>query len=149
MARRVELSNIASGVLGSFVSRNNDFGGYWALGLLYLEAMKTGCSRSRIDLLEETRGGPSPLVEALTSKYRGMAFASMQRRELPAAWLKAAAIEIQFEAPGIGTLPLAVRERPFVAEMKVTTDRGREFLVRHIGKCWPHDPKREIRSLRA
>ena len=35
MGRRRELRNIANGLIGSFVSRNNDQNGYWGLGLLY------------------------------------------------------------------------------------------------------------------
>lgn len=34
MTRRGELKDVALGVLGSFVSRNNDVDGYWCLGLL-------------------------------------------------------------------------------------------------------------------
>jgi len=32
MARRSELKGIAIAINGSFVSRNNDFNGYWSIG---------------------------------------------------------------------------------------------------------------------
>lgn len=40
MARSARLTNIASGLCGAFISRNNDVGGYWAIGILRLLAMQ-------------------------------------------------------------------------------------------------------------
>lgn len=39
MARRIELQGIANALNKSFVSRNNDFRGYWAIGQLKLFAI--------------------------------------------------------------------------------------------------------------
>ena len=38
MPRSARLTNIANGLCGSFVSRNNDVEGYWAIGKLRLLA---------------------------------------------------------------------------------------------------------------
>ena len=38
MAKSKELKNIASGLYGSFISRNNDVRGYWGVGKLCLAA---------------------------------------------------------------------------------------------------------------
>ncbi len=51
MARRRELKNIASGLSSSFVSRNNDYDGYWELARLYDFANSEGVSEIKIDLL--------------------------------------------------------------------------------------------------
>jgi len=85
MAHRIELSNIATGVLGSFVSRHNDIGGYWALGLLDREALSSGRAKTTLELLAEDKTNESPLIKAVRSKYREMKLAIMQRRDLSGA----------------------------------------------------------------
>lgn len=46
MARRIELQGIANALNGSFISRNNDFEGYWAIG--QLKSLATNNSLSSI-----------------------------------------------------------------------------------------------------
>ena len=40
MARRIEPRGIANAINGSFVSRNNDFAGYWTIGQLKLQSQQ-------------------------------------------------------------------------------------------------------------
>lgn len=47
---RNALKSIAAGVLGSFVSRNNDFNGYWAIGQLYSIALRSPARTVSISL---------------------------------------------------------------------------------------------------
>jgi hypothetical protein len=56
MARRKALKNVCSGILGSFVSRNNDCEGYWGMGILYRFAKERGKSDLMIDLLNRLHG---------------------------------------------------------------------------------------------
>ncbi len=44
MARRVELRGIANALNESFVSRNNDFKGFWTIGQLKLLAINNNLS---------------------------------------------------------------------------------------------------------
>lgn len=51
MARRKELGNIAQGIVSSFVSRNNDYDGYWELAKLYDLSKDSDGGEVSIDLL--------------------------------------------------------------------------------------------------
>lgn len=42
MPRRKEIRGISSGIASSFVSRNNDIDGYWAMGIFYQMASTEG-----------------------------------------------------------------------------------------------------------
>lgn len=52
MARRTEFKGITHSLNGSFVSRNNEFGGYWAMGQL-----KSFASEKRLTSLTFTLRG--------------------------------------------------------------------------------------------
>ncbi|WP_299158299.1 hypothetical protein [uncultured Tenacibaculum sp.] len=47
------LKNIISGLLNSFISRNNDVNGYWGIGKLYALMIDNNCLEVRINLLEK------------------------------------------------------------------------------------------------
>jgi hypothetical protein len=48
------LKGIAGGILGSFLSRNNDLDGYWGMGILRLLAQEHGVEMVYLDLLAGT-----------------------------------------------------------------------------------------------
>ena len=54
MSGRNKLRGVAHAVLGSFISRNNDIDGYWALGLLRSFADTAGVAELRFDLVTGT-----------------------------------------------------------------------------------------------
>ena len=150
MPRRAELKSVASGVLGSFVSRNNDCFGYWAIGLLYERALEASNKEISFNLVGVGDKEHVPALDtALRSKYCEMLAGLMSRRSLPASWVKAADITIKFEFAGKVGRILARLEMPYMAQLSITTDVGKNLSVRHIGACWPHEPNREYRSGRA
>jgi hypothetical protein len=51
MPRGARLTNIARGLCGSFVSRNNDLDGYWSIGKLRSLADRYGRAAVLIDVL--------------------------------------------------------------------------------------------------
>lgn len=53
MARRRELKCVASGIAQYCVSRNNDLGGYWGLGVLYRLAQKMAVDSLQVDFMSE------------------------------------------------------------------------------------------------
>jgi hypothetical protein len=147
MPRRAELKCVADGVLGSFVSRNNDCSGYWAMGLLYRRALEASSNEVSFTLVGAgDEGHELALDTALRTKYGAMLTKLMSGRSLPASWIKSANITIQFEyAAKIGRV-LARLERPYLAQFSVTTELGKNLIVERIGACWPHEAGREYRS---
>jgi len=39
-----ELRNLAHGLAGTFISRNNDVSGYWGIGMRYRECLAAACT---------------------------------------------------------------------------------------------------------
>ncbi len=66
------LKNIAGGLSGSFVSRNNDSDGYWAIGKLYSLALSKGLNTLRIPIKPAVEGGREPLIEFVSGQYGSM-----------------------------------------------------------------------------
>ena len=72
MGRRRELGSIASGIIGSFRSRNNDIDGYWGIGKLYLFVghLKSKCVS--IDLCSQQIAPYYPHFDLMTERYSKM-----------------------------------------------------------------------------
>jgi hypothetical protein len=145
MARRRELRGVAFGLLGSFVSRNNDLGGYWALGRLYKHAVETGAANVCADLLDLTITPPSGDFRAMAVHFQRMLGAQLSARRLPLDWVRAATICVEFGRAKSLYAPGDV----FGVVATITDDNGREHRATASGACWVHDPAREARSTRA
>ncbi|HEY0587723.1 MAG TPA: hypothetical protein VGD52_16420 [Pseudoduganella sp.] len=156
MRRRSEIGSVASGILHSFVSRNNDLEGYWGIGVLYLYARKVGELTVMLDLLRGTINPPAarllpiygkPNFQALIGQYKAMLYALLHKRNVPESWVAEAVFSIEFESkaakpayPKIGEDTAA-----FVCRLSIKDDLGRERVFRLDGWCWPHSPWRESR----
>ena len=120
------------------------------MGLLYrrtLEASSNEISFNLVGVGAEVHD--LSLDTALLAKYREMLAKLMSRRSLPASWIKAANITVHFEYAGNVGRVLAKLERPYLAQLSLTTDLGKNLSVTRIGACWPHESWREYRSGRA
>lgn len=160
MRRRAELGSIGSGVLQSFVSRNNDLDGYWAMGKLYLYSIHAKSRTLQLDLIE---GKVIPPVRTLAwwyprpdfawmmAEYRTMLASILERRNVPLYWLNGAVVTIGFD--NAEAAPKYIRAgaqgRPYTCRLILIDDLGRNHEFRHDGWCWPHDPLAEQRRGRA
>jgi hypothetical protein len=70
MPGNARLTNIAGGLCGSFASRNNDLGGYWAIGKLRLLAEQHTQSVVSLDVLAPLMQPPSPEFAPVLEDYR-------------------------------------------------------------------------------
>ena len=148
MPHRGELKCIADGLLGSFVSRNNDYCGFWSLGLLYARALERHERTYSLALLGV---GPEPdddLSHALAAKYRAFLLEHMSRRVIPREWIEAAGLSIAFECPAAPANVFVPRARPYLAELVMHTGAGKSISLSRAGYCWPHNPDRGSRSTR-
>ena len=145
MPRRRELRGAALGLLGAFVSRNNDVGGYWALGKLYKHAKTTSGSEVRVDLVKTTITPPNAQFAGMIEYFHQMLASQLLARALPSDWLTAAEIAVQFTGQKDAKEPGDV----FECLVTLTDDRGRPHRARASGSCWAHSPFRESKSTRA
>jgi hypothetical protein len=160
MRRRVELKSVGSWVLHSFVSRNNDLDGYWAIGKLYLFAKRLGETSVALDLFKKTLSPDPrrlsglykpPNVEILCARYGGMLLRALATRKVPLQWAASATIRVDFDRPDV--VPAYVRPginaKPFGCTLHLVDDLSHEHVLALAGWCWPHDPGIEHRSTRA
>lgn len=150
MPRRAQLLEIASGLLGSFVSRNNDVGGYWALGVLYRQAQEQGRMQVEIPIWPLNDSLNDALIESLAEKYGQIFLSLMARQQIPLSWLRSATLSVEFESPNANPRyrQSHAAERPFVCRLSLTSDLDRKHQLALSGWCWPHSEQREHQSTR-
>ncbi|NRB69947.1 MAG: hypothetical protein HRU48_21750 [Vibrio sp.] len=150
MASRRELGSIASGIIGSFCSRNNDVDGYWAVGKLYKHVVLLEPKVFSIDLLSQTIEPYDPCFELMVKQYFEMLQKLVAKRGLRPNWLRAVRVKIQFEVAyehchhhWRGALG-----NPCRMECIIEDDLGKRHIALSYANCYPHDPSKETRSSR-
>ena len=149
MARRRELKNIASGLLCSFISRNNDVGGYWGIGKLCLLAQDGATTGVELDLLSETVHPKSTEFSKLLQGYRSFLQRHLAARGIPDCWIASATIELDF-SPKEQTekqVPIITWGKLFKLSVTILDDRGRKHTVSTYSYCAPHNSRKEHQSV--
>lgn len=142
MATARHLRSIASGLLGTFVSRNNDIGGYWGMGVLKKLAVDNGVSRFLMDLSH--RPGESaeiPIIARLEERYRKRLIGLLDCVGGDVGELDRADIQIQFYT--FEEYPNAIRDtrgEPYVCSVLLTTKNGKSYRATKLGVCAQHNP---------
>jgi hypothetical protein len=151
MTRRRELSGISGGLVNSFVSRNNDVGGYWAIGKLCSHSLQTGETELSMDLLTKRISPPNPEFGPMLGKYAARLVASLKKQQFSLQIITAADVRLSFDAQ-LGPDPMRPSVTgyfPFRCTVTLTDDFGRSHVGRLSGVVLPHDPRRETKSTRA
>jgi hypothetical protein len=143
MPRRIDLKGFAYGVLGSFVSRNNDVSGYWGIGKLYSHALRNGVKSVKIDLLSRDISPYDEEFKQIISEYSEMLMKNCAKRNIPLSWVQEVHVYVEFNEE------LNRRGNPFRCTCEITTDLGRKFAAQVLGRCGPHNPALESKSTRA
>ena len=148
MPRRRELKNIASGVYGSFISRNNDVGGYWGIGKLCLLAQQHETNIIRLNLLAESIFPASAEFHRLVAGYHSFLQKHLVARHLPKNWATSAIIELDFKAvpPSGKHIPIVTWGSLFKLTVAITDDMGKNYTITGYSYCGPHNPKKESKS---
>ena len=151
MSRRRELNGIAGNLVGSFVSRNNDVAGYWAIGKLCALAPRTVNGEISIELLTKRLTPYSPEFDPMLDHYAARLVSSLEKRSFPLQLVTAAEVLIAFGG-SFKSGPLMSHPRgavPFRCTVTLTDDVHRRHVAQQSGEVWPHDPRRESKSGRA
>lgn len=135
MARRIELQGIARDLLLNFVSRNNDLGGYWSLGLFQKYLSENATNKLSFDLLGEQF---HPVFPQTTRVYRNAFLQNLKKRGISANWVNECTISVKQSKPSL-----------LECGIQIETDLGRVFTSRRSsGTVRPHDYRLELRSTR-
>jgi len=149
--RKGTFNGLAAALAGSFVSRNNDIEGFWAIGVLCKSAQEMGASSVYIDLLSPEAAQPNPLIRFVGETYRAKLMQAMASVGASSTWIADAIITLSFVKYD-GTVadpPTAMYDYAFVASVTLADDKGRNYHASASGLCWAHDGWREQRSARA
>jgi len=150
MPRSARLTNIASGLCGSFASRNNDLGGYWAIGKLRLLAEQHGRTTVLLDVLTSSVQPSSSEFAPVLARYRRLLAKLAGPSGIRLEEITAARFTVDFAPP---PWPRASYYQPqwggqFALTVTINADGRAAGIMRHAGYCRPHDPARERRSAR-
>lgn len=139
--RRSELRNIANGLLGTFVSRNNDIDGFWGLGVLRSFADSTGVQQITIDLLE-TDAQPH-IFESCKQHHRVWLRKSLETKSIPMEFLSVARIKVSFFST-FDSFPDLVKDTrglPYECFVEIKVGTGTASSATKLGVCAPNDPQ--------
>jgi len=129
-----KLRHVAAGTMSSFVHRNNDVGGQWALGLLYRDAPTDQCVR--LDLLSRTAMPLTSITQIVARNYGEFLRRATIKKGVPLEELAAAKVGLRFNAdvriPGEGW---EVVGQPFLCTVTLTLKDGRTATAQRAGRC--------------
>jgi hypothetical protein len=150
MPRRIGLKSIASGMAGSFISRNNDVGGFWAIGKLWKLAKDANKTKVLINLNYLSIDPPSMEFGTMMERYREMMEASTLRQAFDPTWLKEASIQVDFhpDEKKVNLVRPPYDEIGFSVRVQIKSDLGKIYEASSNGFCGPHNPDYEQRSTR-
>ena len=146
MPRRQGLRRLTNDVLFSFVSRNNDVDGYWALGKLRAHAEASAVTVLSIDLFGGCVASDSIEFEAMIETYRAMVVSLVERQHFREGSVSAAAIvRDSAPTPPLKTKLLAFAGDRFLLRLDLIDDLDKLHDATVEDACIRHDPSREHR----
>lgn len=151
MPRRARLTNIASGLCGSFASRNNELNGYWSIGQLRSLAERHGQSTVILDLVTSTIHPSSSEFARVLVCYRRLLVKLADLSCIRLEEITAARITLDFAAlpwPRIRYYKPQWGDQ-FTLTVTINADGRAAGIVHHAGYCRSHYPAQESRSARS
>jgi hypothetical protein len=150
-SRRV-LNAVAYGVTDSFMSRNNDVGGYWAIGQVLSHALATRNPCYTIDLMSRTSEPPltgSPLT-VVPNRASELFWTNIERQKVPPTVVRRATLTLECDFTRRRNSPLRAEllEHPVRCRVEIQDDRGKSYGRATEVWCFPHDPALEVKSAR-
>lgn len=146
MASRKVFKSISHNLLGSFVSRNHDLNGYWALGQLYTLSHEAQTLCVMINLLTaETEPSDHAVLLNTARTYTIRFQQALNAQGLLRQWVLEANLQIRFNTKLDPLSPLALpwRGEPFEARLSIYDDQQKLYRARHFGRCAMHNPQDE------
>lgn len=150
MARRSELKGIANAINESFVSRNNDFKGYWSIGQIKSFALDNCLTSMTFPLILPKTNPTSNLQSYTVYRYANMLKSLLTKQKLPDFWVSNAVIKIDFNADAeqVKLYEYTTSGEPFQCTCEITDDTGRDYSSIIYGRCLPHSVAQELKSTR-
>lgn len=146
MARRKEFKTIASGLLSSFVSRNNDVYGYWGIGKLYSHMVASKSMTLKIDLIYKKIEPKNIEFEVLISEFYERMMTQIKNRRINIDHLKSAEIILE----GFPNEPITslgqIAPNKMNCKLNIKDDLNRTHSSEANVQCSEHNPNKESKS---
>jgi hypothetical protein len=145
MPAKKRLTNIANGLCGSFISRNNDLDGHWAIGKLRSLADQHGQTTVVLDLLTSSTQPSSAQCSDVFERYCRLLATLAECSRIPFADITVARIALDFAPP---PWPRASYYKlqwgdQFTVTVTIEADGRAMGMARDTGYCRPHDAARK------
>lgn len=134
MARRTQLQGICNDLLSTFISRNNDLDGYWALGQCLGWLEEEQAVAIKMSLVGKMEANQKPQVSALSRHFSTALVSMLSRQDLSVEWVKDGCITIERE-----------NSHQLRFSLSLISDLGRKFESSRSLAVRQHDPVRELR----
>ena len=145
MRRRNCIKDITYALCQTFNSRNNDFGGYWGVGVLYRHAVNCGVDEVSIDLLSQKVAPANKRLTEIAQYYGDYIHDRAMRFYLPQGWITSARIRLRFNCDEGAKAYRGGCGDPYVFDVTLRAKSGFSCMSSTTGYCWPHDAQRERR----
>ena len=143
--RRI-LRGIASGLAGSFASRNNDHNGYWAPGVLYAHARRHQVRTVRLNLQSQRLTPRAAELVPIATRHADLLAALLAAETFDAGLISSAEIIVEFAAvEDFPPWPRHTYGDPYVCRVLLGHQCGKTYVAEVWGHAAPHDPLREMR----
>ncbi len=140
MIARRKLNHAAAGLLGKFLSRNNDYLGYWAPGVLYTEARASGL-RVELDLLRGQALPDAPACVSVARSYAAFLRNALVRHGVAPEMLSSASLALVFDLPGPRMPAGSYFGDRVECILTIGSHDGRTVTRRASTRCAPHDSR--------
>lgn len=150
MGRRTELICVASGIINSFASRNNDIDGYWGLGKLYKALEYEESKIISIELITKVVTPDINELKLMPLSYSELLTKLVYNKKIPINWIMSATITSEFEAEYQHHYHFWRRDlgKPCNLTCTIFDDMGNNHTAKAYVNCLPHNPHKELRSSR-
>jgi hypothetical protein len=145
MPAKKRLTNIANGLCGSFISRNNDLDGYWAIGKLRSLADQHGRTTVVLDLLASSAQPSSAQCSDVFEQYRRLLAALAEHSRIPFTDITVARIALDFAPspwPRASYYKLQWGDQ-FTVTVTIEANGRAVGIAQDAGYCRPHDAVRK------
>lgn len=133
MKIRSRLNHVASGLLARFISRNNDYQGFWTLGVLYSSARATQW-RIELNLISGDACPTNKITTNVAAEQSAALRTALSKQNVAWHSLKRATLTVQFNAPVQVGYTGTIGE-PFVCIVELESVAEQSTTVSFVGRC--------------
>ena len=143
-----QLRGAAAGIAESFLSRNNDVNGYWAIGKLLRLFLRGSLDGIRLDLMAGTLLPDKRAYRDMCRSYSALFQKQLKALRIPTERVQSATLFIKYDQQLPLRLNSARDTHRCVCRVEIQSRLGRCYSAERTTTCARHNIFRERRSLR-